>query len=112
MIDIDFTVPLVLICAIALVAWLRNQIRTFNKPSSPDRPDGHLPADEYRLLGDDWTERITEFRSEQFIRATRRRFAVMAVTGADPETNEDPSVTASGPLNEQGAFSNARIDSK
>jgi len=97
MIDIDFTVPLVLICAIALVAWLRNQIHTFNKPNSPDRPDGHLPADEYRLLGDDYRECVAPYFTERFISDTRNRFAVMAVTGADPKS-ESRDVSASGSL--------------
>ena len=80
----------------AALAWLAD--RKLDAPvDQPTRPDRHLPADEYRLLGDDWTERITEFRSEQFIRATRRRFAVMAVTGADPKS-ESRDVSASGPL--------------
>lgn len=80
----------------AALAWLAD--RKLDAPvDQPPRPDRHIPADEYRLLGDDWTERITEFRSEQFIRATRRRFAVMAVTGADPKS-ESRDVSASGSL--------------
>lgn len=104
----DFTIPFVLICLVALVWWITRQIRTYNVSASPARPDRHLPADEYRLLGDDWTERVTEFRSEQFIRATRRRFAVLAVTGADPDkemapaTAERPGATTSKEVNHAG----------
>lgn len=99
---------LLLVWAIALVVWITRQIRQFHRVPSPARPDRHLPADEYRLLGDDWTERVTEFRSEQFIRATRRRFAVLAVTGADPDkemapaTAERPGATTSKEVNHAG----------
>lgn len=90
---LDFAAIVVAVGAVfAALAWLAD--RKLDAPvDQPARPDRHLPADEYRLLGDDWTERITEFRSEQFIRATRRRFAVMAVTGADPEKTEAADVT-------------------
>ena len=94
----DFTIPFVLICLVALVWWITRQIRTYNVSTAPTRPDRHLPADEYRLLGDDYRECVADFMGESFIRHTRNRFAIYSVTGADPEKSESRDVSASGPL--------------
>lgn len=98
MIYLDFALIVLAVgAAAAALAWLAD--RKLDAPvHQPARPDRRVHADEHRLLGDDWTERVTEFRSEQFIRATRRRFAVMAVTGADPEKSEGHGVASPGPL--------------
>ncbi len=89
---------LLIVCAIALVWWITRQVRQFHTAPSPARPDRHLPADEYRLLGDDYRECVADFMGESFIRHTRNRFAIYSVTGADPEKSESRDVSASGPL--------------
>ena len=53
---------------------------------------------------DDWRDPIREFRVEQYIRAIRRRFAVAAVCGADPENSEDRSVAPAGPRTPHGGL--------
>lgn len=89
---------LLLVCAVALVVWITRQVRQFHHVPSPARPDRHLPPEEYRLLGDDYRERVADFMGESFIRHTRNRFAIYSVTGADPEKSESRDVSASGPL--------------
>lgn len=89
---------LLIICAVALVAWIARQVRQFHHVPSPARPDRHLPAEEYALLGDDYRDKVASYFAESFIRHTRNRFAVYAVTGADPEKSESRDVDASGSL--------------
>lgn len=82
---------------LAIAAWFAD--RKLDAPvDQPTRPDRHLPADEYRLLGDDYRECVADFMGESFIRHTRNRFAIYSVTGADPEKSESRDVSASGPL--------------
>lgn len=74
----DFTIPAVIVCAIVLVWWIGRQVRTYNVCTCPPRPDRHLPADEYRLLGDDYRAHAAEFfrgqaeRDERLARALDR----------------------------------------
>ena len=85
---------LLLVCAIALVVWIGRQVRQFNRVPSPARPDRHLPAEEYRLLGDDYRDCVADYFRESRIRHTRNRFAVFSVTGADPEKNDAAGLPA------------------
>ncbi len=54
---------------------------------------------------DDWRDPIREFRVEQYIRAIRRRFAVAAVCGADPDKEMAPARVTS-----PGAMTSKEID--
>ena len=95
---LDFAAIVLAVGAVfAALAWLAD--RKLDAPvDQPTRPDRHLPADEYRLLGDDYRECVADFMGESFIRHTRNRFAIYSVTGADPEKSESRDVSASGPL--------------
>lgn len=77
------------------LAWLAD--RRLDAPvAQVPRPDRHLPAEEYALLGDDYRDCVADYFRESRIRHTRNRFAVFSVTGADPEKSEDWIVP--GPL--------------
>ena len=89
----DFTIPFVLICLVALVWWITRQIRTYNVSASPARPDRHLPADEYRLLGDDYRDHAAEFFHGQVERDERLARALDRTCFAK---NEGRDVSASG----------------
>lgn len=57
----DWTLPAVAVCFIALVFWVRRQVRTYNVSTSPPRPDRRLPRADYWLLGDDYRDRVAPF---------------------------------------------------
>ena len=96
----DWTLPSLLACFVVGTLVVRRWVRQYHDApvDQPTRPDRHLPADEYRLLGDDYRECVADFMGESFIRHTRNRFAIYSVTGADPEKSESRDVSASGPL--------------
>lgn len=49
----------------AVLAWLAD--RGMDRPVDlPPRPDRHLPADEYALLGDDYRDRVAPFFNRRF----------------------------------------------
>lgn len=84
---------LLIVCAIALVWWITRQVRQFHTAPSPARPDRHLPADEYRLLGDDYRDHAAEFFHGQVERDERLARALDRTCFAK---NEGRDVSASG----------------
>jgi hypothetical protein len=90
--------------AFMFLAWVAD--RRMDAPvNQTPRPDRHLPADEYRLLGDDWRDNVRPFFTESFIRNTRRRLAVFSVTGADPERTGSAPVGRPDPVTRTGSES-------
>lgn len=67
--------------ALALVAYLGDRYADFRFHRDLDPVETHHDFD-------DWRDPIRDFRAEQYIRSIRRRFAVAAVCGADPENGE------------------------
>lgn len=97
----DFTIPFVLICLVALVWWITRQIRTYNVSTSPARPDRHLPESDYRLLGDDYREKVAPYFRGRVERDRRLADAL------DPcfAKNEGRDVSASGlPTNKESSL--------
>lgn len=91
----------------AALAWLAD--RRLDAPvDQPPRPDRHLSADEYRLLGDDWRDCAAPYFAESFIRSTRTRFAIAATCGADPEKKTPARVESPGALTPSKEISHAR----
>lgn len=92
--DIDFTAFVwFFVVALVLLAILWAGERWMDRTiEQPIRVDQHIPADEYRLLGDSIWELVrTRFESH-----TRTRLAVTATCGADPDlhANENEGRTA------------------
>lgn len=82
----DWTIPLVVVLAIAGAFTLRWQIRTYHRPQVMPRPDRHLPADEYRLLGDDYLKCVQPFFRGRKEHDARSAYAIHHV--CFPENNE------------------------
>ena len=107
---LDFAAIVLAVGAVfAALAWLAD--RKLDAPvDQPTRPDRHLPADEYRLLGEDWRDQVTDYMGESFIRHTRTRFAIAATCGADPDKDESRDVDPSGsPTSKENHHAGRRI---
>ena len=92
---------LLLVCAVALVVWITRQVRQFHHVPSPARPDRHLPESDYRLLGDDYREKVAPYFRGRVERDRRLADAL------DPcfAKNEGRDVSASGlPTNKESSL--------
>lgn len=72
----DLTIPLILLCAVALALWVRRQVRTYNQTPGPVRIEQHIPAEELALTGDDYRKCVEPFFRGQVEHDARLAYAL------------------------------------
>lgn len=87
-----FVLPLTLFALVAKVADVAAG-RRFRRNLVP-----HVTEHDF----DDWRVPVAPYFSESFIRSTRRRFAIAATCGADPENSEGRTAATADPRTTHG----------